>query len=76
MIISGVLFETISGRASIIAARLAQIEGIEITGTDGDNHLAAVWRGKDGFTLEEKATELLKSDAEILGIFPTFVGTD
>ena len=44
MIISGVLFETVPGRANTVAMRLARIDGLEITGTDGDSHLCAVWR--------------------------------
>jgi nitrate reductase NapAB chaperone NapD len=74
MIISGVLFETVPGRASAVAIRLAHIDGLEITGTDGDSKLAAVWRGKDGRELEQQAANLLKSESEILGIYPTFVG--
>lgn len=76
MVIAGVLFETIPGRVSVVAARLIQIEGLKIAGTNGNNHLAVVWRGKDGVVLEHRAQEMLKSDADILGIFPTFVGIE
>jgi nitrate reductase NapAB chaperone NapD len=76
MIISGVLFETLPGRTKAMAMRLAQIEGLEITGSDGHSRLAAVWRGPDGRQLEREAERLLKSEADIIGIYPTFVGTD
>jgi nitrate reductase NapAB chaperone NapD len=76
MIISGVLFETVPGRASAVAIRLAHIDGLEITGTDGDSKLAAVWRGKDGREMEQQAETLIKSETDILGIYPTFVGKE
>ncbi|MFB3916214.1 MAG: chaperone NapD [Terriglobales bacterium] len=76
VIISGVLFETVPGRANSVAARLAQIENLEITGTDGNHRLVAIWRGKDGSTLEQQAEKLLQSESEILGIYPTFVGKE
>ncbi len=76
MIISGVLFETVPGRVKSVAMRLAQIDGLEITGTDGNNHLSAVWRGNNGHALEQQAEGLLKTETEILGIYPTFVGND
>jgi hypothetical protein len=76
MIISGVLFETVRGRAGTVAMRLARIDGLELVGTDGDNHLSAVWRGPDGWKLEREAEQLINSDNDILGIYPTFVGND
>jgi nitrate reductase NapAB chaperone NapD len=76
MIISGVLVETVPGRVSAVAMKLARIEGLEITGTDGDSHLAVVWRGPDGWKLEREAEQLIKSENDILGIYPTFLGQD
>ncbi len=76
MVISGVLFETVSGRVKDVATRLSRVDGIEVTGTDGDHKIAAVWRGKHGVTLLRAADRLLKSDPDILGIFPTFVGKE
>ena len=76
MVISGVLFETVSGRVKEVAVRLAHVKGIEITGTHGDDKVAAVWRGRHGTRLLRAADQLLKSDPDILGIFPTFVGRE
>lgn len=76
MVISGVLFETASGKVSAVASRLAHVKGIEITGSDGDHKLSAVWRGKHGAGLLRAADQLLKSDPDIIGIFPTFVGKE
>jgi nitrate reductase NapAB chaperone NapD len=76
MVISGVLFETASGKVKSVAERLAHVKGIEITGSDGDHKLAVVWRGKHGAGLLRAADLLLKSDPDIVGIFPTFVGKE
>ena len=76
MVISGVVFETVAGRASAVAARLANIDGLEIAGSDGDSRFAAVWRAQDGTALQRAAEQLLNAEADILGIYPTFVGND
>jgi hypothetical protein len=76
MVISGVLFETVAGRVHSVASRLANVKGIEITSTEGDNRVAVVWRGLHGAGLLRAADQLLKSDPDILGVFPTFVGTE
>lgn len=76
MVISGVLIETVSGKVNEVASRLALVKGIEISGSDGDHKLAIVWRGTHGASLLRAADRLLKSDADILGIFPTFVGKE
>ncbi len=76
MVISGVLFETVAGKSTAVASRLAKVHGIEVKGTDGDHKVAVVWRGKHGSALLRAADRLLKSDPDILGIFPTFVGTE
>ncbi len=76
MVISGVLFETVAGRVHLVASRLAHVKGIEITCTEGDNRIAVVWRGQHGAGLLRAAEQLRKSDPDILGIFPTFVGEE
>ncbi len=76
MIISGVVFETLPGRADAVAVRLARIAGLEITGSDGESRLCAVWRGPDGWKLEHEAEQLLHSEKDLLGIYPTFIGKD
>jgi hypothetical protein len=76
MVISGVLFETVAGRVDAVASRLRHVKGIEVTCTEGDNKIAAVWRGQHGAGLLRAADQLLKSDPDILGVFPTFVGTE
>ncbi len=76
MVISGVLFETVPGKVNEVAARLVSVDGIKVTGSDGDHKIAAVWRGKHGAALLRAADRLLKSDPDILGIFPTFVGKE
>ncbi len=76
MIVSGVVVETVAGRACAVAARLAEIRGLRVAGSDGDHTLALVWRAKCAATLQRSAERLLKSDAEIVGIYPTFVGKE
>jgi hypothetical protein len=76
MVISGVLFETVAGRVEAVASRLRHVKGIEVTGTDGDNKVAALWRGQHGAGLLRAADQLIKSDPDILGVFPTFVGEE
>ncbi len=76
MIISGVVIETLPGRADSVCAYLAGVDGVEIAGTDGNSRIAAVWRRKDGTQLESEAERLLQSQNEILGIFPAFVGSE
>ncbi len=76
MVISGVLFETVAGKVDAVVSRLVKVDGLEITGTDRDHKIAAVWHGKHGAALLRAADRLLKSDPDILGIFPTFVGKE
>ncbi len=76
MIISGILIETLPARAGAVAERLAGIDGLKITGSDGNSRLAAVWRADDGTQLEREAERLLRVESDILGIYPTFVGRE
>ncbi len=76
MVISGVVVETVAGQANAVAARLARVEGVKIAGSDGDHKLATVWHAEDAASLQRAAEQLLASDADILGIYPTFVGND
>lgn len=76
MIVAGIVIETMPGAAPRVAARLLHLAGLELQGGDGDRRLAAVWTAKDGATLEAFAARLLADEAEIVGIFPTFVGDD
>ena len=75
-VVAGVVIETAPGAQSRVALRLAREPGIELAGGDGDRRIAAVWTGASGKELEALSERLLAADAEILGIFPTFVGED
>lgn len=74
--VAGVVFLTTPGAALRVAARLAGQPGLTLTGGDGESRVAAVWEAPDGASLEALAQRLLADDAEILGVFPTFVGED
>jgi hypothetical protein len=75
-IVAGVVLETVPGAEVRVAARLAAEPGLELVGGDGDRRLAVVWTGASGADLERLSERILASDAEVLGVFPTFVGSD
>ena len=75
-VVAGVVLETAPGAEVRVAARLAREPGLELVGGDGDRRLAVVWTGASGAELERLTERLLADDADVLGIFPTFVGTD
>lgn len=75
-VVAGVILETVPGGEVRVAARLASEPGIELVGGDGERRIAAVWTGASGAELERLTERLLASDPELLGVFPTFVGTD
>jgi hypothetical protein len=76
IVVAGVIVETAPGAEVRVAARLARQPGLELAGGDGDRRLAAVWTGASGAELERFGERLLAEDPEVLGIFPTYVGTD
>jgi hypothetical protein len=76
MIVAGVVIETAPGAAARVATRLRGEPGLEVQGGDGDRRLAAVLTAEDGAALEAFAERLVRDDAEVLGVFPTFVGDD
>lgn len=76
MILAGVVIETVPGAAPRVAARLLREPGLELHGGDGDRRLAAVFTGPDGAALEGFAERLVRADAEVLGVYPTYVGSE
>jgi nitrate reductase NapAB chaperone NapD len=75
-VVAGVVIQTAPGRASKVADRLASIDGLELVGDDGDARLAAVWRAPSGGALERAVEALVRHDEQVLGVFPTFVGSE
>jgi nitrate reductase NapAB chaperone NapD len=76
MVVAGLVIETLPERAASVAARLYLHRGLKIQGDDGDRRLAAVWTGADGEEMERVAEEIIATDEDVLGIYPTFVGQD
>jgi hypothetical protein len=76
MIFAGVVIETLPGAAPRVAARLLREKGLELHGGDGDRRLAAVFTGASAEALEELAERLVHDDADVLGVFPTYVAED
>jgi hypothetical protein len=74
-IVAGVVIETAPGAAPRVAARLLAERGLELHGGDGDRRLAAVFTG-DACALEALAERLVREDAEVLGVFPTYVADE
>jgi hypothetical protein len=74
--IAGVVFVTAPGAGPRVAERLAQEPGLTIAGNDGDSRVAAVWEGTDGAALEALSEGLLARDADVVGVFPTFVARE
>ncbi len=75
-VVAGVVIETHPGQGPFVACRLGDLPGLEIVGGDGDRRLAAVWCAASGKSLERAVEALLRSDQDIIGIFPTFIGRD
>ena len=76
MVVAGVLIETAPGAEPRVAARLLRRDGVKLQGGDGVRRIAAVLSGPTGAMLEALTERLLAEDDEILGVFPTFVGSD
>lgn len=76
MVVAGLVIETLPHRAVSVGQRLRHRRGLEIKGDDGDRRLAAVWTGESGEELEKASEEIIATETEVLGIFPTFVGQD
>lgn len=74
--IAGVVIETLPGAARRVGERLAALPGVSVEGGDGRSRLATVWEAADGAGLEARARALLDQDAEIIGVFPTFLGDE
>ena len=75
-LVVGLMVETLPGRVAAVAERLSELHGIEVIGGDGDRRVAVVWTSPGSDQLFRQAEQLLRDDAEILGLFPTFIGQD
>jgi hypothetical protein len=75
-VVAGVVIQTAAGAAPHVAARLLREPGVALLGGDGDRRLAAVLCAGSGAALEELARRLVREDADVLGVFPTFVADD
>ncbi len=75
-LVVGAVVECVPGGAGGVALRLARIDGLRVVGDDGKNRIAVVWETPDARRFEREFRELVRSDEEILGIYPTFAGVD
>jgi hypothetical protein len=75
-LIAGVVIETLPHRAPFVENNLSGVDGLQIVGGDGDRRLAGVWVAESRETLCGAAETLVQNHEDILGILPTFIGTD
>jgi hypothetical protein len=75
-LVAGVVIETLPHRAPFVENDLRRVDGLQIVGGDGDRRLAGVWEAKTGAMLLAAAEKLVQTHEDLLGIFPTFIGTD
>lgn len=73
-VVAGVVVETLPGRAPQVVCRLADVAGLEVVGGDGDRRVAAVWSATSARRLERQVEEFVRSEDDVIGVFPTFVG--
>lgn len=76
MIIAGVLIETLPGRAAGVSARLVNVPGLTLHGSDGNSRIAGVWNSGTAQSLEEVVGSLVELDEDVVGVYPTFVAED
>jgi nitrate reductase NapAB chaperone NapD len=72
MTVAGLVIQTLPGRAEAVSARLASIPGLALHGRNGDR-IAGTWSAADSQGLQRLAEELMDSDEDIVGIYPTLV---
>jgi nitrate reductase NapAB chaperone NapD len=75
-LVAGVVIETLPNRAPSVKNDLSRVDGLQIVGGDGDRRLAGVWAAESGETLRAAAEKLVRNHEDILGVLPTFIGTD
>ena len=75
-ICAGVVIEVLPGTREAVSAGLVSVEGLEIVGDDGETRLAGVWRARSSKALESAVEQLLRGDERLIGIFPTFIGSE
>jgi len=71
-----VMVVTQPGRGPDVADRLGQRPDMRVVGGDQDRRIAAVLSSKDSRSLVADVEDLVRGDAEIVGVFPTFLGPE
>ena len=75
-LVVGVMVVTQPGRGPQVADRLGDRPDMQVVGGDQDSRIAAVLSSPDSRSLVTEVQELVREDAEILGVFPTFIGQE
>ena len=76
MVVAGLVIETVPGAARRVGQRLAAVPGLRLEGDDGERRIAGVWEVQSPKELDRRGQDLVREDAEILGVFPVYVGED
>ncbi len=75
-VVTGVVIETLEGRAAALEPRLEKVDGLRVVGGDGARRIAAVWAGESGRSLLKAVESFVHGNDEVLGVYPTFIGQD
>ena len=73
MIVAGLVVETRADTAEQVAARLGAFPGVEVHGSN-PHGVAITWSGEDKESLDRVSEQIVTGDADIVGIYPTYLG--
>ncbi len=76
MLVASIVVETLPGRASTVAGRMAQLAGMGSPAAEGDHRVVAIWKVPDSDTLEGLSEVLQAMNPEIVLVYPTVVGRE
>ena len=74
-VVAGIVIETLDASQDV-KDRVTGVYGIRLEGEDERGRLAGVWEGPDGQALEHLAERMIRSEDQILGVYPVYVGVD
>ena len=76
MLVASIVVETLPGRASTVADRMAHLTGMGSSAAEGDHRVVAIWKVPDSDTLEGLSEVLQAMNPEIVLVCPTVVGRE
>jgi hypothetical protein len=76
MPVASIVVETLPGAARTVAERMGHLQGMGSLSADGDHRILAVWRVRDGDTLEGLSEALHAMNPEIVEVFPSLLAEE